>query len=151
MDPSSTNPTIPQFKRRPRSPSWVAKQQRQHHAMERLAEHIDAPLSTLPFLMNRALGFTELDGLNRRLEPPIQMSAQIVVCCGSGGVGKTSTSALGLALASRTTRRPVDHRPRRQLADNPNLGAIGGTPTSPLQGGSERDALMLDVEEPSRR
>ena len=36
--------------------------------MKRLAEHIDAPLSTLPFLMKRALGFTELDGLSRRLE-----------------------------------------------------------------------------------
>ena len=79
------------------------------------------------------------------------MSAQIVVCCGSGGVGKTSTSAaLGLALAQsgqRVALLTID--PAKRLADSLNLGAIGGTPTRvPLQGGSGScDALMLDVEE----
>ena len=35
------------------------------------------------------------------------MSAQIVVCCGSGGVGKTSTqAALGLALFSPDSASP---------------------------------------------
>ena len=79
------------------------------------------------------------------------MSAQIVVCCGSGGVGKTSTSAaLGLALAQsgqRVALLTID--PAKRLADSLNLGAIGGTQTRvPLQGGpGSCDALMLDVEE----
>lgn len=79
------------------------------------------------------------------------MSAHVVVCCGSGGVGKTSTSAaLGLALA-RSGRRvallTID--PAKRLADSLNLGAIGGTPTRvPLHDALGRcDALMLDVEE----
>ena len=79
------------------------------------------------------------------------MSAQIVVCCGSGGVGKTSTSAaLGLALAQaghRVALLTID--PARRLADSLNLGEIGGTPTRvPMHGVSGScDALMLDVEE----
>lgn len=79
------------------------------------------------------------------------MSAQIVVCCGSGGVGKTSTSAaFGLALAQaghRVALLTID--PARRLADSLNLGAIGGTPTRvPLQNTTGNcDALMLDVEE----
>lgn len=79
------------------------------------------------------------------------MSAQVVVCCGSGGVGKTSTSAaLGLALAQsghRVALLTID--PAKRLADSLNLGAIGGTPTRvPLKNVSGRcEALMLDVEE----
>ena len=79
------------------------------------------------------------------------MSARIVVCCGSGGVGKTSTSAaLGLALAQsgqRVALLTID--PAKRLADSLNLGEIGGTPTQvPLPNTAGRcDALMLDVEE----
>ena len=74
-----------------------------------------------------------------------------MVCCGSGGVGKTSTSAaLGLALAQaghRVALLTID--PARRLADSLNIVAIGGTPTRvpmPDVAGT-CDALMLDVEE----
>ena len=47
---------------------WMARDTRQLAAKTRLNSHIDAPLTTLPFLLNRALGVTELDELSRRLE-----------------------------------------------------------------------------------
>ena len=47
---------------------WIARETRQLAAKTRLDSHIDAPLTTLPFLLNRALGVTELDQLSRRLE-----------------------------------------------------------------------------------
>lgn len=47
---------------------WMDRQTRQRMAKERLEAHIDARLTTLPFLMNRALGATELERLSRQLE-----------------------------------------------------------------------------------
>lgn len=82
------------------------------------------------------------------------MSVRVVVCCGSGGVGKTTLSAafaLKLALAGRRVAvLTID--PARRLADSVGLGAIGNTPRRvPLElvaAGSTGalDAIMLDAK-----
>ena len=59
------------------------------------------------------------------------MSASVIVCCGSGGVGKTTTSAaLALKLAAEGARVVVlTIDPAKRLADSLNVGEICGTPT----------------------
>ena len=76
-------------------------------------------------------------------------SAQVVVCCGSGGVGKTTVAAaLGLQ-AARLGRRAVVATidPAKRLADA--LGVPGGLGNEPAQlkidGPGELWALMLDT------
>jgi anion-transporting ArsA/GET3 family ATPase len=74
--------------------------------------------------------------------------ADVVVCCGPGGVGKTTVSAaLGIALAEQGRRvcvLTVD--PARRLAQALGIGAVGGEPVAVggLAAGS-LDALMLDA------
>src|ERR1700710_2475905 len=90
-------------------------------------------------------------------------TARIIVCCGSGGVGKTTTSA---ALALRAAERgrkvvvlTID--PARRLAQSMGIEALdnlprpvqglrraedgGGTGTGTGTGGS-LDAMMLDMK-----
>jgi anion-transporting ArsA/GET3 family ATPase len=81
-------------------------------------------------------------------------TADVVVCCGSGGVGKTTTAAaLGLQ-AARNGRRcvVVTIDPAKRLADA--LGVPGGLTNDPIQlatptdfgdGPGELWALMLDT------
>ena len=76
-------------------------------------------------------------------------TSRVVVCCGSGGVGKTTTAAaLGLQ-AARTGRRcvVVTIDPAKRLADA--LGVPGGLTNDPVQltvdGTGELWALMLDT------
>ena len=76
-------------------------------------------------------------------------SAGVLVCCGSGGVGKTTTAAaLGLE-AARLGRRAVvvTIDPAKRLADA--LGVPGGLSNDPVQlpadGPGELWALMLDT------
>jgi anion-transporting ArsA/GET3 family ATPase len=76
-------------------------------------------------------------------------TSEVVVCCGSGGVGKTTTAAaLGLQ-AARTGRRcvVVTIDPAKRLADA--LGVPGGLTNDPVQlavdGSGELWALMLDT------
>ncbi len=75
-------------------------------------------------------------------------SADVVICCGPGGVGKTTVSAaLGIRLAEEGRRvcvLTVD--PARRLAEALGLRALGGEPTAVegLRAGS-LDALMLDA------
>ncbi|MBD8870961.1 ArsA family ATPase [Nocardioides donggukensis] len=76
----------------------------------------------------------------------------IIVCCGSGGVGKTTTSA---ALALRAAERgrtvvvlTID--PARRLAQSMGIGALDNTPR-PVAGvdhgrGGRLDAMMLDMK-----
>ena len=78
------------------------------------------------------------------------MNCQIVICCGSGGVGKTTTSA-ALALkwakaGDRVVVLTID--PARRLADSLNIGSIGGDPTPvPLSNTTgSLHAVMLDVQ-----
>ena len=75
--------------------------------------------------------------------------AQVVVCCGSGGVGKTTTAAaLGLQAAA-TGRRAVvvTIDPAKRLADA--LGVPGGLTNDPVrlpvEASGELWALMLDT------
>ena len=79
-------------------------------------------------------------------------STQIIVCCGSGGVGKTTTSA---ALALRAAERgrkvvvlTID--PARRLAQSMGIEKLDNTPrpvpsVDPAAGGS-LDAMMLDMK-----
>jgi anion-transporting ArsA/GET3 family ATPase len=76
---------------------------------------------------------------------------EIIVCCGSGGVGKTTTSA---ALALRAAERgrkvvvlTID--PARRLAQSMGIEALDNTPR-PVSGieasGGALDAMMLDMK-----
>ena len=79
-------------------------------------------------------------------------ATRIIVCCGSGGVGKTTTSA---ALALRAAERgrkvvvlTID--PARRLAQSMGIAALDNTPR-PVEGvgtasGGSLDAMMLDMK-----
>lgn len=73
----------------------------------------------------------------------------MLIVCGAGGVGKTTTSAaLAVRLAEcgqRVAVLTID--PARRLADALSVSALGNAPRSvPVQAGS-LDALMLDAKE----
>jgi anion-transporting ArsA/GET3 family ATPase len=79
-------------------------------------------------------------------------SAQIVVCCGAGGVGKTTTAA---ALALRAAERgrkvcvlTID--PARRLAQSMGLTELDNTPRQVVgvdkTAGGALDAMMLDMK-----
>lgn len=75
--------------------------------------------------------------------------AEIVICCGSGGVGKTTTAAVLALQAARDGRRAVvvTIDPARRLADALGLTDIGNTPTT-IDGDwdGELSAVMLDTK-----
>jgi anion-transporting ArsA/GET3 family ATPase len=81
--------------------------------------------------------------------------SHVVVCCGSGGVGKTTTAAVIAMEAARLGRRAVvvTIDPARRLADALGLEGLTNTP-SPIDGpwsapggsGGEMYALMLDTK-----
>jgi anion-transporting ArsA/GET3 family ATPase len=78
-------------------------------------------------------------------------AVQVVVCCGAGGVGKTTTSA---ALALRAAERGRDVvvltiDPARRLAQSMGIEQLDNTPR-PVPGvrvgGGSLDAMMLDMK-----
>ena len=78
--------------------------------------------------------------------------AQIIVCCGAGGVGKTTTAAaLGLRAAERGRKVCVlTIDPARRLAQSMGLTELDNTPRS-VKGvdgtsGGTLDAMMLDMK-----
>jgi anion-transporting ArsA/GET3 family ATPase len=79
----------------------------------------------------------------------VDPSIQVVVCCGSGGVGKTTTAAaLGLHAAERGRRAVVlTIDPARRLASSLGLTELDNTPR-PVRGvgGGSLDAMMLDMK-----
>ena len=74
---------------------------------------------------------------------------EVVVCCGTGGVGKTTTSAAIALAAARVGRRAVvvTIDPARRLADALGIGELSNQPTlidGPWPG--ELGAMMLDTK-----
>ncbi len=77
---------------------------------------------------------------------------EIVICCGSGGVGKTTTSAALALRAAEAGRKVVvlTIDPARRLAQSLGLGELDNTPR-PVTGldttaGGSLDAMMLDMK-----
>lgn len=77
---------------------------------------------------------------------------RIIVCCGSGGVGKTTTAAALAVRAAEQGRRVVvlTIDPARRLAQSLGLGELDNTPR-PVAGldtsqGGSLDAMMLDMK-----
>jgi len=91
--------------------------------------------------------------------PPLDVDAlvrdpatRIVVCCGSGGVGKTTTSAALALRAAEHGRKVVvlTIDPARRLAQSMGIEALDNTPR-PVPGaeatnGGSLDAMMLDMK-----
>src|SRR4051795_6066966 len=79
-------------------------------------------------------------------------SASILVCCGAGGVGKTTTSAaLALRAAERGRRVCVlTIDPARRLAQSMGLTELDNTPRAvadvDAKAGGSLDAMMLDMK-----
>jgi anion-transporting ArsA/GET3 family ATPase len=77
-------------------------------------------------------------------------TAQIIVCCGAGGVGKTTTAAaLALRAAERGRRVCVlTIDPARRLAQSMGLTELDNTPraVSGVSGTGTLDAMMLDMK-----
>jgi anion-transporting ArsA/GET3 family ATPase len=77
---------------------------------------------------------------------------RIIVCCGSGGVGKTTTAAaLALRAAERGRRTVVlTIDPARRLAQSMGLRELDNTPRAVTgvnaPGGGSLDAMMLDMK-----
>lgn len=79
----------------------------------------------------------------------VARDSAVVLCCGSGGVGKTTTAAVVALEAARLGRRAVvvTIDPAKRLADALGLGELTNTPSlidGPWEG--ELSALMLDTE-----
>lgn len=79
-------------------------------------------------------------------------TTQIIVCCGSGGVGKTTTAA-ALALRAAENGRKVcvlTIDPARRLAQSMGLTELDNTPRpvkgADVTGGGSLDAMMLDMK-----
>ncbi|MEU1197464.1 ArsA family ATPase [Streptomyces sp. NPDC005813] len=75
---------------------------------------------------------------------------RIVVCCGSGGVGKTTTAAaLGLRAAERGRKVVVlTIDPARRLAQSMGIDSLDNTPrrVKGIEGAGELHAMMLDMK-----
>jgi anion-transporting ArsA/GET3 family ATPase len=79
-------------------------------------------------------------------------SARILVCCGSGGVGKTTTAASLALRAAELGRRTVvlTIDPARRLAQSMGLSELDNTPRRVVgvdtSAGGSLDAMMLDMK-----
>jgi anion-transporting ArsA/GET3 family ATPase len=77
---------------------------------------------------------------------------KIIICCGSGGVGKTTTSAAVAVRAAEAGRKVVvlTIDPARRLAQSLGVGELDNTPrpvpTIDTATGGSLDAMMLDMK-----
>ncbi|WP_260615978.1 ArsA family ATPase [Streptomyces sp. WAC05292] len=85
--------------------------------------------------------------VDRLLDDP---GTRIIVCCGAGGVGKTTTAAaLGLRAAERGRKVVVlTIDPARRLAQSMGIDSLDNTPrkVAGVAGGGELHAMMLDMK-----
>ncbi|GGU78588.1 anion-transporting ATPase [Streptomyces litmocidini] len=104
-----------------------------------------------------AAGPDAVDGLDRapllELDPLLDdRGTRIIVCCGAGGVGKTTTAAaLGVRAAERGRRVVVlTIDPARRLAQSMGIDSLDNTPrkVDGIKGsdGGELHAMMLDMK-----
>ncbi|MFD5627089.1 ArsA family ATPase [Streptomyces sp. NPDC127072] len=95
----------------------------------------------------RALDAARLLVVDPLLDDP---ETRIVVCCGSGGVGKTTTAAaLGLRAAERGRKVVVlTIDPARRLAQSMGIDSLDNTPrrVKGVDGDGELHAMMLDMK-----
>ncbi|MEU5114188.1 ArsA family ATPase [Streptomyces longwoodensis] len=95
----------------------------------------------------RRLGPTRVLDVDPLLDDP---DTRIVVCCGSGGVGKTTTAAaLGLRAAERGRKVVVlTIDPARRLAQSMGIDSLDNTPrrVKGVEGDGELHAMMLDMK-----
>ncbi len=149
----------------------------QEEQIRRLSEELPLPQLRVPFVFAGAIGPRELDTLERgagrrhRGAPrsgvggavttadgaaaaaaqatisEVARDRSIVICCGSGGVGKTTTSAAIALQAARLGRTAcvVTIDPARRLANSLGLAELTNSPTR-IDGDwpGELFALMLD-------
>ena len=80
------------------------------------------------------------------------LQTKIIICCGAGGVGKTTTSAALAVRAAEAGRKVVvlTIDPARRLAQSLGVGELDNTPR-PVAGldttnGGRLDAMMLDMK-----
>ncbi|WP_209723505.1 ArsA-related P-loop ATPase [Marmoricola sp. OAE513] len=75
---------------------------------------------------------------------------RIIVCCGAGGVGKTTTAAAVALRAAEQGRKVVvlTIDPARRLAQSMGIEALDNTPrpVPGVQGSGSLDAMMLDMK-----
>ena len=81
--------------------------------------------------------------------PEIVEQRKVIVCCGSGGVGKTTVSATFAVAAARAGRKScvVTVDPARRLADSLGVQSLANTPTE-VEGDwpGRLHAVMLDTK-----
>ncbi|GAA0676735.1 ArsA family ATPase [Kitasatospora atroaurantiaca] len=86
-------------------------------------------------------------GIDALIDDP---KTRILVCCGSGGVGKTTTAAaIGLRAAERGRKAVVlTIDPARRLAQSMGLSELDNTPrvVKGVTGSGELQAMMLDMK-----
>ncbi len=77
-------------------------------------------------------------------------SVRIIVCCGAGGVGKTTTAAALALRAAEQGRKVVvlTIDPAKRLAQSLGLGHLDNEPrpVADVQGAGSLDAMMLDMK-----
>ncbi|MEU0060856.1 ArsA family ATPase, partial [Streptomyces sp. NPDC006334] len=95
----------------------------------------------------RRLAYARVLDVDPLLDDP---KTRIVVCCGSGGVGKTTTAAaLGLRAAERGRKVVVlTIDPARRLAQSMGIDSLDNTPrrVKGVEGDGELHAMMLDMK-----
>ncbi len=88
-----------------------------------------------------------LDAARARDLAAVVAERHVIVCTGSGGVGKTTTAAALAVGAARRGRRTIvlTIDPARRLAQSLGLGELGDRP-HPVAGVDGLDAMMLDMK-----
>ncbi|UUU23974.1 ArsA family ATPase [Streptomyces sp. DSM 40750] len=96
---------------------------------------------------HRAISAPRLLAVDPLIDDP---ETRIVVCCGAGGVGKTTTAAaLGLRAAERGRKVVVlTIDPARRLAQSMGIDSLDNTPrrVKGIDGDGELHAMMLDMK-----